>query len=156
MKRILLLLLILLPMITFAEGSFTTIVVWAKDGTKVAYALNDKPQIKFMPSYLIVTTDGVEVSYELEKLACITYSSEDMTAIKDITTESVSFELDEESLLFPSLKPQSTVSLCGLNGFVYFSKTIKEGGEYSFPISSLSNGVYLVSVNGLTYKFQKK
>ena len=155
MKKILLL-LILLPVIAFAEGPFTTIVVWAKDGTKVAYALNEKPQIKFLPSYLIVTTGGVEVSYELSKLAHITYSSDDMTVIKDITTERISFELDEESLLFPSLKPQSTVSLCDLNGFVYFSKTIKEGGEYSFPISSLSNGIYLVSVNGLTYKFQKK
>ena len=37
-----------------------------------------------------------------------------------------------------------------------FSKTIVKGGDYTFSLNNLPNDVYLINVNGLTYKIVKK
>ena len=156
MKHLLSILFLSCCLFAMADEPKTHLVVWAKDGTKVAYALDDKPKVTFSETDLIITAKGVEVNYTLENMARFTYESSDNTAIRDLKTDKVSFKLEGESLLFPALSANSTVSLHALNGTLVFSKTVTESGEYSFPLSSLNSGVYLVTVNGLTYKIVKR
>lgn len=139
-----------------AENNPTNLVVWAKDGTKVAYALAEKPKVTFTETDLVITANGVEVNYTLENMARFTYEDNILTAITNLQTDESTFKLDGESLLFPTLKANSTVSIYSLNGTLIFSKIVREAGEYSFPLSNLNVGVYLVSVNGLTYKIMKR
>ncbi|MBQ4391703.1 MAG: T9SS type A sorting domain-containing protein [Prevotella sp.] len=131
-------------------------VVWAKDGTKVAYALAEKPKVTFTETDLVIKTDGVEVNYSLENMARFTYEVNDETTIINLQTEESQFRLTRELLLFPSLKANSTVSVYSLNGIQIFRKTIHQKGEYAFPLSNLNAGVYMVNVNGLTYKIVKR
>lgn len=146
----------LLPLLASAQEPKSFLVVWSKDGTKVAYALTEKPKITFTETDLVITAEGVDVNYPLENMSRFTYEANDDTAIRDLKTDDVSFKLDGESLLFLDLSPNSTVSLNALNGNVIFSKTVQTAGEYAFPLSNLNAGVYLVTVNGLTYKIVKK
>ena len=139
------------------NDSEISLVVWAKDGSKVAFALSKKPKITFSEADLQITGQDIDVSYALDNMVRFTYEIvNDETAIKDIQTEKVNFKLTGESLLFPELKANSTVSIYSLNGTLVFSKIIRVAGEYSFPLSDLNVGVYLVSVNGLTYKIVKR
>ena len=147
---------LLIPFCGWAEELKTHLVVWAKDGTKVAYALEEKPKVTFTETDLVMTTKGIEVNYSLANLDRFTYETSENTAIRDLNTDKEIFKLDGESLLFPALKPQSTVSLHTLNGTQVFSKTVQDSGEYSFPLSNLNAGVYMVTVNGITYKIVKK
>lgn len=139
-----------------ADEPKTQLVVWAKDGTKVAYALAEKPKVTFTETDLVITAKGVEVNYSLENMARFTYESSENSAIRNLKTDEVSFKLDGESLLFPSLSANSKVSLHSLNGTLVFSKTVRTAGEYSFPLSGLNTGIYMVTVNGLTYKIVKR
>jgi hypothetical protein len=59
-------------------------------------------------------------------------------------------------LLFPSLKAGSKVAIHNLGGSLVFSRTIETAGNYSFPLKHLDKGVYLVSVDGLTFKIVKR
>ena len=156
MKKLLSIILMLLPLLASAQEPKSFLVVWSKDGTKVAYALTEKPKITFTETDLVITAEGVDVNYPLENMSRFTYEANDDTAIRDLKTDDVSFKLDGESLLFLDLSPNSTVSLNALNGNVIFSKTVQTAGEYAFPLSNLNAGVYLVTVNGLTYKIVKK
>ena len=157
MRRRLLTILLLLPcMSVLADEPTTHLVVWAKDGTSVVYALNDLPQITFSDTDLVIKANGVEVNYALDKMARFTYEAKNSSAIRNLQTDEVCFKLDGESLLFPSLKANSTVSLYTLGGTQVFKKIIQEPGEYSFPLSSLNTGIYMVNVNGLTYKIVKR
>lgn len=156
MKYILLLLLSCYYLVAMADDPKTQLVVWAKDGTQVAYALADKPKVTFTETELVITSNGVEVKYELEKMARFTYEDNNSTAITDLKTEESSFKLDGESLLFPDLKANSTISVYSLNGTLVFKKTVRQDGEYAFPLSNLNAGVYMVNVNGLTYKIFKR
>lgn len=156
MKILLLLLLPLFSIVAVAEETVEKLVVWAKDGTKVAFALAEKPTITFEESDMIITSNGVEVKYALENMARFTYEKSSTTGITNLNNGESSFKLDGESILFPSLKANSTVSVYTVNGTLVLQETVHSDGEYSFPILSLNTGVYIVNVNGLTYKIVKR
>ena len=155
-SKLLVLLLSFFCLSAMADEPKTQLVVWAKDGTKVAYALAENPKVTFTETDLVITTKGVEVNYALENMARFTYENEIVTAVTNLQTGALSLKLDGESLLFPALSANSTVSLYSLNGTLIFSKTVRKAGEYSFPLSGLNTGVYVVTVNGLTYKIVKR
>ncbi len=138
-----------------AQISQTQLIVWAKDGTKVAYALTEKPKVTFTETDLVITSNGIEVNYSLENMLRFTYENS-TTGITNLKTDETSFKLDGESLLFPSLETNSTVSIYAANGTLVFKQTIRQSGVYSFPLSNLNTGVYIVNVNGLTYKIMKR
>ena len=74
MKKIFLLLLLpLFSMMAVADEAINSLVVWAKDGTKVAYALADKPKVTFTGTDLVITSNGIEVNYALENMVRFTY-----------------------------------------------------------------------------------
>lgn len=156
MKRtILLALLPLTSMMAMANEPITQLVIWAKDGTKVAYALAEKPKLTFTESELVVKTDNIEVTYALEKMSRFTYESGSITGITDLRTDTP-FSLINEALVFPALPANSMVSVYSLNGSPVFKKTVRTAGEYAFPLSGLNTGIYLINVNGVTYKIIKK
>ncbi len=157
MKNLLLSMIFCLCIVAKAEDNPTNLVVWAKDGTKVAYALTEKPKITFTETDLVITAKGVEVNYSLTNMARFTYEVDGATtSITDLKTGNVTLKINGEILLFPALKANSNVSVYSLNGTFVFQKTIMQNGEYAFPLSNLNAGVYLVKVNGLTYKIVKK
>ena len=141
---------------TMADEPKTQLVVWAKDGTQVAYVLAEKPKVTFTDTDLVITSNGVEVNYSLDNMARFTYEDNTTTAITNLQTGKASVKLDGESLLFPALKANSTVSLYSLNGTLIFQKKIQEDGKYAFSLSNLNTGVYIVKVNGITYKITLK
>ena len=157
MKRIFLLLAFILVSYKMMAQEFKTqLIVWAKDGTKVAFLLSEKPKITFTETDLVITTKDIEVNYALDNMVRFTYESNDYTAIRDLESDEVSFRLDKESLLFSALKANSTLTIYALNGNLVMKRTIRQDGEYAFPISDLNAGVYMVNVNGLTYKIVKR
>lgn len=155
-SKLLITFLLSFSLTTKAEDNPTNLVVWAKDGTKVAYALAEKPKITFTETDLIITAKGVEVSYALGNMARFTYESNDGTSIVNLQSDESPFKLSGESLLFPALKVNTTVSIYTPNGTLVFKKTVRQDGEYAFPLSNLNAGVYIVNVNGLTYKIVKR
>ena len=103
-----------------------------KTSQKVAYALDDEPKITFTETELVIESKTFKVSYPLEDMDRFTYESQS-SGIKDLQTEKETFQIEGESLIFPSLKANSSVALYSLNGTLILKKTIKEAGEYSLP-----------------------
>ena len=131
--------------------------VWKKDGSKVAFALSEEPKVTFSENSLMINSTTVTVSYDLEDMAKFTYEDSESQGIRNIENDKESsFKFDGEMLLFPSLKVGSKVAIHNLGGVLVFSRTIEAAGDYSFPLSHFDKGVYMVTVNGLTYKIVKK
>ena len=156
MRKILFLLLSCFCFSALADEPKKQLVIWAKNGTKVAYALAEKPKVTFTTTDLVVTSNGLEVNYTLSEMARFTYESDALTAITNLNNGKTSMSLYGESLLFPALTEGSTVAIYDMGGKTILSKSITTTGEYSFPLSNLNAGVYMVSVNGLTYKIVKR
>ena len=79
-------------------------IVWKKDGSKVAFALTNKPKVTFSENSLMINSNTVTVSYDLEDMAKFTYEDSESQGIRNIENDKVSsFKFDGEMLLFPSL-----------------------------------------------------
>ena len=98
-----------------AENELVKLVILSKDGTKVAYALAEKPKITFTETYLVINTKNVEVNYFLENVVRFTYEDNVSTPITHLQTDKLIFKLDGESLLFPSLKANSSIAVYSMN-----------------------------------------
>lgn len=139
-----------------AQSEQTQLIVWAKNGTKVAYALNEKPQITFTQEDLVITVGDVEVNYDMENLARFTYVTNGNSAIRDLQTDESVFNFDGEQLIFPDLKANDIVSIYTVGGTLVLRKEVSKEGKYGLSLSELIPGAYMVNVNGLTYKIVKK
>ena len=149
----------LLPMLCVAVAAnepIRSLVVWAKDGTRVAYALAEKPKITFTETDLVIKSKGIEVNYPLGNMLRFTYDSSAPTAITDLKTDKGNFKFEGNSLLFPSLKANGNVSVYSADGSLVMKKTVRKDGEFVLSVSGLNAGVYMVKVNNVTYKISKK
>ena len=138
------------------KGEFL-LVVWEKNGSRMTFPMSKNPKITFNTTDLKITGVGIDdTSYFIDNIVRFTYEFVKETAIKDIISEKLDIRLTKESILFPYLKANSIVSVYSLNGAIIFNRTIPSAGEYSFSISNLNTGVYIIIVNGLSYKIIKK
>lgn len=155
-RDLLILALLFFTLPALASEPLYNLIVWSKDGTKIAYALGEQPKLTFTETNLIIKTSKVEVNFALANMNRFTYEEDNTSAITNIMTDKSSFVIEEESLLFPLLKANSFISLYSTDGTLVLRKAIKTEGRYVFPLSNLNTGVYLVNVNGITYKIMKK
>lgn len=156
MKKILCLLLLAFVSFTAVVAKSTMhLAVCTKDGSKVLYALEEKPKITFTDTELIITTKSVEIAYALSDMNLLTYENGETTGITNLHDNS-DFKLDGNAIVFSKLKAKDIVSLYSINGVLVFKKTVTVDGEYAVSLNDIETGVYVVSVNGLTYKFMKK
>ncbi len=141
----------------FAEEMTKVLAVWSKDGTKVAYALSEKPKITFANDSLLIATPNVEVRYQLSQMLRFTYEELDITDIVDTKGNSVNpFVMNDDELLFPAIGKDRYVYIYTADGRTVANRTIKSGTTLSISLANYSNGIYVVNVNGLTYKIMKK
>lgn len=155
-RKILSLLLLPLCLTAAAEEPLKKLIIWAKDGTQVAYALTENPSVYFHDTYLVVKTGNIEVNYEIEALDKFTTGFvDDDTRISDLNSDGT-LKFQDDALIFPALPANSKIRIYSANGNTVLNKTVKAAGEYAVPLSGLDTGVYIVNVNGITYKIMKR
>jgi hypothetical protein len=76
--------------------------------------------------------------------------------VNNIMADNNAMLFNGDAIVFPALEAGSNIAVYAANGALVINKTVSSAGEYAFPISSLSQGVYMVNVNGKTYKIVKK
>lgn len=131
------------------------LAVCTKNGSKVLYALDDKPKITFTNTEVIITTKGLEIAYALIDVNSFTYEKVENTGVTSLYGDTF-FKLDGESIIFSRLKAKDIVSLYSINGTLVLKKAVTMDGEYAVSLNDIEAGAYIVKVNSLTYKFIKK
>ena len=127
------------------------LVIWSKDGSKVVYALEDKPILTFADGYLHIKTQKAKMSYAIDKLLRFTHEKTKVRSLTHLKSDK-SFRLSSEGLIFPALPENSKVSVLAKGGKVVWEKIVGTSGEYALPFSDLPSGEYEVRVNGQCYK----
>lgn len=135
-----------------------SVLLWGTNGEVLAlYTSSMKPKVTFTESSLTVSSNNIEIEYfELYNFSKITYDDDTNVGISNIKLDSSKFKMDGDVLTFPELKRNSTVSIYTLNGTCLRRESHAEGGPCKLDISGIGSGVYLVKVNGLTFKIYKK
>ena len=158
-RKFLLSLLFLLPVAAASaeDEAETQLVVLTKHDQKVAFALNEHPKVTFTATELQITAGDLIYTYPLADMVRFTYEGVKVpSGITDIETGDKAFSLKGDALVFKSLQANSEVRIYSVDGMLVFSKRVGQAGEYSFPLTGLAAGTYIVNVNGSTYKVMKR
>lgn len=98
---------------------------------------------------------GTADSYALDALKKITFKG-DFTAIADTKTEpqaGLTFAYDGSRLTVNGLKTAATARICSTSGAMVAHQRVEDGE--SIEVGSLTKGVYVLTVDGKSFKFVK-
>ena len=154
LKRILLVFLSLVISIpTMADNQ--VLQVWKTDGQVLTIKLDEQPVTKYVDGNLVITTTLTSITYPLEQVRKYTYTSQTDGFVSPKTI-GVTFSADGEALTFNNLKPQTDIAVYNATGQLLLKQASSESGSATISCSHMPVGVYVVKVNGATYKISKR
>lgn len=133
------------------------LIIWGTDGSQLtSYQMLERPSVRFSGTRLVVDAMGLEVAYELDKVSKFTY--EDLTTSIGQTGGEASgrFTMVDETLRFAASGRPLRVAVRTAGGKTLAEETLPAGAKLDFPLGGLPTGVYLVSLDGVTYKILKR
>ncbi len=155
MKRfcfVLFLILLFKNAIAFESRSY--LVVWAKDGTQVAYDFKEKPIVTFSENYLVITTESSQVSYSLGDYDHFSFEYEIPTDISSLDVNG-NISVEDDHLIFLGIGAGARLKIYTLNGTILYDKLINNNGNYYLSMSNIPKGMFIVAIGKLIYKLQK-
>ena len=152
-KSILLMLFALLcPIASMAQGN-APLVLWHADGTTTDVALYLMPKVEFSGDKVRITSTVLDMEYPKENILRFSYKGSG-TGISTPNAEA-DCSRKGDRLVFHGVTSRDKVAVYTVNGFrVPLSLTVTPDG-LSLPLSSIPQGVYVLSVNGKTSKFTR-
>ena len=132
------------------------LIILGKDGTKIAYALTDKPKITFTDSDLVVSVNGLTSNYLLINLLGITYSESDVMNISNAKDDFPLFYMNGNKLMFHKIKRDMALFLYKIDGSLVFKKRISKDSDTTISLSSIESGIYVLQINRTVFKIIKK
>jgi hypothetical protein len=154
MKRIISTFLLLWAiLLTAYSQNVATLVVTLADGTTTSYELNSRPRVTFINDSVKISSPTVNAEYLAANVLRFNYLSS-ATAIKK-TTEDTKFSREGEYIVFSGNVSAKNIKLFTVSGVAIPATFITSGSDVRLRITSLQRGVYIVSVNGKTFKFVK-
>lgn len=116
-----------------------------------------EPSVTFGDNQLVVTTKYLEVEfYDLNEIRKITYLFNDGSGINDVVAETAMIKFKGDVIEFTAFEKGSNILVYAANGMLLMKRTVSDSGDCTLSLSSLSQGVYVVNVNGKTFKIVKK
>ena len=154
MKKLLLLLMVLFAT-SLAKADDKVLQILLSDGQVVSINLSEEPRTTYQDGNLVITTTKNTITYPLEQVKKFTYSSI-ATGIEASHQLGVAFSKDGETLTFTGLKPNTKVTLYNVAGQLLKTIDSKDSKKVVVSASQFPFGVYVVKVNGGTYKIMKR
>lgn len=140
--------------ITAKQGE--QLIILSKDGTKIAYALTDKPKITFTDSNLVVSVNGLTANYSLVNLLGVTYSESDATNISSVKDDFPFFYMNGDKLMFNKVKREMVLFLYKIDGSLVLKKRISKDSDTIVSLSPIESGIYVLQINGTAFKIIKR
>lgn len=130
------------------------LVVWQKDGSKVLFSLDSTPTIKHDGEKVIIQSKST-VEYDFQAIKKMTYSLEEVDGINDlIVREEIPFTNSGGVITFLPSEKDLHVKIVLINGMVVKDFIVRKGEASSIPLEYSPGNLYLIHVNGVTYKIK--
>ena len=157
MKKLLLLLLLGMALPVLADDVATTLTVHITDGSQVTFLLSERPKVSFSDGCLLITSSEADATYPLSDVLMFTFeeTESEATGLSLLPADETSLALEGGAIVVTGLKEGSTAKVYTIGGIMVNSEKV-DGGTWTYSLSSLSSGVYIISINGKTFKIAKK
>ena len=139
-----------------ASGS-SALTIHVTDGSKVTFLLSERPAVTFSDGYLLITSDDADASYPLSDVIKFTFGDidDEDTGIDSLPVDETTFGYDGGAIVVTGLNSGSTAKVYTIGGMMVHSESISDG-SWTYSLSSLSSGIYIININGKSFKISKK
>lgn len=142
-----------LPMSSYAKG-YRSVVVSMTDCTTTRVELAADMAMRFTQESLEFVSSGqTTVTLDKQKVASLSFS--EISGISNVVSDAGRFGFSGDLLRITGLADGSAVALFDATGRCV-SREVANNGNYELHLSSLPAGVYIVNVNGVSYKIKVK
>ena len=132
------------------------LVVWHKDGSKVLFSLDKTPTICYAGDKVIIKSSST-IEYDFQSIQKMTYSLEDVQGIQIISMkEEIPFSHSDGVITFLPTEKDLHVRIIKINGMVVKDFIVRKDEASSIPLKSSLDDLYLIYINGVTYKIKMR
>ena len=133
---------------SYADG-YRRVEIKEFNGTVTSVDLSDNLRTEFNEGKVLFIDD--DLSLEFDRYSVRAFSFSDVpTGIESVNGETSSPKIEQGKMSFSNLPEGSRIMVVSASGSIV--SDVKTEGNYSFNINELPAGVYVVNVNGLSYK----
>lgn len=130
------------------------LVVWQKDGSTVTFILDEKPSVVYDGDKVLVKTSST-VEYDFQAIKKMTYSEEEVTGIREaVASEGLPFSTNGGTIIFAAAEKDLRVQVFLTNGMTVNDLMVRKGESATLTLPYSPEKIYLVKVNGVTYKIR--
>ncbi len=156
-RKILLLLLFVIPVLGWAQNDTQRLVVWLKSGEKVYFDLTEEPRTTFEEGKLVITTSLTTVYYLLENVQRYTHEGA-MTNIEASTLRpgELVYMQNNDEMAFEGLPDGAVLDLYSIDGRKLNTTRANTGKRTVVSLAGFPTGTYILKCGDVTYKFVKR
>lgn len=150
MKKLILLFMTLMFGLIVHSKEYYGITITMRDGSSTTVRLSGEPVIKFNEEKIVINTNETKAEFDRVNISRLNYS--DVNSVEELLDSSDNLNISQkgEMLIFEGVPSNSKVLIHNLNGVRIKNTTASDYCEIS--LSDLPNGIYIVSVNGVSTK----
>lgn len=138
---------------SYAKG-FRSVIVHMIDGSTTAVALEADMTMRLTETSVeFASTENTTVTLDKKTVESMSFS--EMSGISNVVNDAGEFNFSGNALHISGLADGSIVAVFDVSGHCV-SREVANNGKYELHLGSLSAGVYIVNVNGVSYKIDVK
>ncbi len=127
--------------------------LWLKDGSHINCSVKEKPQMVYREDGTVfVMINNVVLQYKFGSIWKITYDDLDADAIERVTAGGKPFAFDGRNMTLTAADKDKTVRMLTLDGKTVGDYKVASNSTLTIPLQDLGHGVYLLNIDGVTYK----
>ena len=131
-----------------------SLIVWHKDGSKVIINLEEEPKISYVGENVVIESSAT-IEYEFKAIRKMTYDLDFVTDIKSPTSPKERPFINEgKTITFLPADRDLRVKVVLVNGIVFKDFVVEKGESFSLHLDSFPTNIYMINVNGVTYKIK--
>lgn len=132
---------------------YESVTMTMVNGVTTTVVLSGDPTIKFVDDKLVITTKDATAEFDRQEIMQLNYNV--VAGIENVNIDNISVVNNGEALIFSNLLENSRIMVFDLSGRLLKSDR-SIGSSFVLPFSDLSNGIYIVNVNGVSTKISVK
>ena len=142
---------------SYAQDKVPGIIVELANGQKVEYRLADNPKFVFDGQTIKLTAESVAVEYTPSELAKVTTGEvEGATGIEELETKLGDIKVEAGFARLSGFTAGEAVKIYSIGGSLVATHYVESDGSLVIPISSLPSGISIIKTNQQTIKITRK
>lgn len=143
-----------------ASMSECNFVVWLHNGARISFPFAEHPRLTYSDGDIVIATSQEQLSYPHASVRKFTITDEDIS--QDETTEIATTEREAywqrqgDVMAFSDCTPGESVAIYNAKAHLLQEYAISADGTLQIPLHPFAEGLYIVKIGSITYKFIKK